>query len=249
MSEPTATAAPPGPGAKPPGKKYAGLSRNQWIGVGVVFAVVVGVIIWRRHEANAAASSSTTAGTSSSSDECTDANGNNVPCDDSDLSGELSALQTEIETLMAQEGQSGAAGGGTTGTTSSGTTSSGTTSSPTSSATSSPATSSSTTSTGTKTAAKTTTAAAKTLSPPSGVKATKTTTTAITLTWDKVSGATSYRIRVTYQNNLVKQQTVTGTSATVSGLTADHTYGFHLASINAAGTGSENDTDIKTAKS
>jgi hypothetical protein len=242
MSEPTASAAPPARPARPPGVKYAGLTRNQWIGVGVVFVVVAGVIIWRRHAAAAAGPASSA---SSGAGDCTDASGNSVPCDQADLSGELSALQTEIETLMAQEGSAGGAGGGGTVPSGGGTgTGSGTgSSSGSSSGTGTTSSSGSSSGTGTTTTGKKTAP-----TQVGGVRSTKVTPTSVTIAWTANPAATSYRIRVTYQSQLVKQQAATGTSATISGLTPDHTYGIHVAGVNSAGTGPEGTYDVKTPK-
>ena len=85
---------------------------------------------------------------------------------------------------------------------------------------------------------------------PSGVKVTKTTSNSVTVTWNKVTGATSYRVRVTYQGKLVSQQTTGGTSVTIGGLGADHTYTIHVAASNASGMSAEtNGPSAKTAKS
>jgi hypothetical protein len=81
---------------------------------------------------------------------------------------------------------------------------------------------------------------------PAGIKATSVTATSVTLTWDPVPNATSYRIRTTYQGKLVQEESVPGTSATVSGLAPDRTYTFHLAASNSAGTSAE--TGGPTAK-
>jgi len=268
MSQPTTAAAgradSPGAGTKAPAKKYAGLTRNQWLIVGALAVGALVYIVWKKRSQSSAA-----APASSTASECTDANGNSVPCDQSDYSGQLSALQTELESLLAAEGQSAAAGGTTT-TSTGGTTSTG---APTGGG--SPATYTwyengveqqgtaaqmaaayAATGTnagqvvpgGTGTPAASTTTAAKTLPAPSGVHSTKVTTSSITVAWTAVPGATGYRIRVTYQSALVSTQQVTGTSATISGLTSDHTYGIHVATVNAAGTGAEGDTDIKTSK-
>ena len=110
-----------------------------------------------------------------------------------------------------------------------------------------------TTTTGTTTSASTggTTTAPKVTVPPmpSGVTATNITDSSVALKWNPSAGATSYRIRVTYQSKLVKQQTSPGTSTTVTGLGADHTYTFHVAAVNSAGTSSETQNAIKTKKS
>lgn len=70
---------------------------------------------------------------------------------------------------------------------------------------------------------------------PKGIKATEVTATSVTLTWDADPTATSYRIRVTYQDKVVKVEDVSATTATISGLGADHTYTFHIAASNSAG--------------
>ncbi len=74
---------------------------------------------------------------------------------------------------------------------------------------------------------------------PSGITVAGTTPTSVTLAWHGDPSATSYRIRVTYQGKDVRTQTVSGTRATVSGLEPDHTYTFHIAGVNAAGTSVE----------
>jgi fibronectin type III domain protein len=84
---------------------------------------------------------------------------------------------------------------------------------------------------------------------PAGVRATSVTATSVTLAWNSVANATSYRIRTTYQGRLVKQQTAFTASATVSGLIPDHTYTFHVAASNSAGTSAEtNGPAVKTPK-
>lgn len=244
MSEtPTATATRPKPPAKGAGKKYAGLTRSQWLITGGVFAAALAYILWRRHQAAAAGTASQTP-TNQGSNECTDANGNPVDCNEA-FAQELAGLQNALDQLGANSGAGGggSSGGGTTGTT--GTTDGGTgatsTTQPSGTATSSTGTTA--TKTGTTTAAKPAAPAT-----PTNVHATSVTASSITVAWNKVSDATSYRIRVTYQSQLVKQQTATGTSATISGLGADHTYGVHLASVGPGGTSPEGDVNIKTAK-
>lgn len=108
MSEaPTATAPPHKP-AKGSGKTYGGLTRNQWAIAGGVFAVALGIILWRRHQAAKAAAA---AGTPNAGNgECTDGSGNIINCADSATASELSQLQDELDTLGA--GGSGSGGGG-----------------------------------------------------------------------------------------------------------------------------------------
>jgi fibronectin type III domain protein len=74
---------------------------------------------------------------------------------------------------------------------------------------------------------------------PAGVHATAVTATSVTLAWNADPGATSFRIRVTYQGKAIKEQTTSATSATVSGLTPHHTYTFHVSAVNAKGTSAE----------
>ena len=247
MSEtPTAAATRPKP-AKGAGKKYAGLTRNQWLIAGGVFVAALGYILWKRHQAStAAASTGSTAATNQGSNECTDANGNPVDCNEA-FAAELAAMQNALDQLGANSGAGGgSSGGGTAGTTTPVTTDGGTgatsTTQPSGTATSTSGTTATKTGTGT--------VATKPAAPatPGNVHATSVTRSSITVAWNKVPNATSYRIRVTYQSQLVKQQTATGTSATISGLGADHTYGVHLAAVGPGGTSPEGDVQIKTAK-
>jgi len=76
---------------------------------------------------------------------------------------------------------------------------------------------------------------------PTDIKVASVTATSVTLTWNTDPTATSFRIRVTYQGNLVKLAAVPGSPGTVSGLTPDHTYTFHIAASNSAGTSVETD--------
>ncbi|SBT50578.1 cellulose binding domain-containing protein [Micromonospora narathiwatensis] len=67
---------------------------------------------------------------------------------------------------------------------------------------------------------------------PGGLRVTGTTNTSVSLAWNAVSGTvTGYRV---YDGNTVKA-TVTGTSATVSGLAACSTYGYTVTAYNASG--------------
>jgi hypothetical protein len=84
---------------------------------------------------------------------------------------------------------------------------------------------------------------------PTDITATSVTATSVTLAWNGDANATSYRVRTTYQGNLVKEQTTLTASATVSGLDSDHTYTFHVAASNSAGTSAEtNGPSVKTSK-
>ena len=214
----TATAA---PGGRAAGRKYAGLTRNQWIGVAVVFAAAIGYILYRRSQAGAAAGTAA-AGTTGS--ECTDASGNSVPCDQADLSGELSALQTELETLMASQGAGGGSGGGgivtpvDTGTGPAGTPA--------------PATSSSTPTT--STGATTTAAAAKTAGAVTGLKPSAVTKTSFKASWTAASNAAGgyqYTVRDLASHTQVKQGITKATSVTVSGLKPGTDYNFGIQAL------------------
>ncbi|MFD4524172.1 chitinase [Streptomyces sp. NPDC058470] len=66
---------------------------------------------------------------------------------------------------------------------------------------------------------------------PTGLTAGTVTSSSVALSWSPVTGATGYAI---YRNG-VKIQTATGTSATVSGLTASTAYTFQVAAVNEAG--------------
>ncbi|WP_317445678.1 glycoside hydrolase family 18 protein [Streptomyces collinus] len=67
--------------------------------------------------------------------------------------------------------------------------------------------------------------------PPTGLKAGTVTSSSVALSWSAVTGATGYAV---YRDG-VKTQTVTGTSATVSGLAASTAYSFQVTAANDAG--------------
>ncbi|MFD9329862.1 chitinase [Streptomyces sp. NPDC060065] len=66
---------------------------------------------------------------------------------------------------------------------------------------------------------------------PTGLTAGSVTSSSVALSWSPVTGATGYAV---YRNG-VKVQTATGTSTTVSGLTASTAYSFQVAAVNDAG--------------
>ncbi|MFF3605484.1 chitinase [Streptomyces sp. NPDC002463] len=66
---------------------------------------------------------------------------------------------------------------------------------------------------------------------PTGLTAGSPTSTSVPLSWTAVTGATSYNV---YQGS-TKVQTVTGTTATASGLTASTPYTFQVTAVNSAG--------------
>nr|WP_254711690.1 glycoside hydrolase family 18 protein [Streptomyces sp. TRM64462] len=67
--------------------------------------------------------------------------------------------------------------------------------------------------------------------PPSGLAAGAVTSSSVALSWSPVSGAAGYHV---YRDG-TRVQSVSGTSATVTGLTADTSYGFQVSAHNAAG--------------
>ncbi|MFF8741867.1 chitinase [Streptomyces californicus] len=66
---------------------------------------------------------------------------------------------------------------------------------------------------------------------PAGLKQTATTSTSVALSWNAVSGASGYHV---YRGG-TKVATVTGPSATVTGLTPSTAYSFQVTASNAAG--------------
>ncbi|MCX4988756.1 MULTISPECIES: chitinase [unclassified Streptomyces] len=66
---------------------------------------------------------------------------------------------------------------------------------------------------------------------PAGLSVPSTTSSSVSLAWNTVSGATGYNV---YQGGS-KVQSVTGTSATVSGLAASTSYSFQITATNSAG--------------
>ncbi|OEJ42571.1 chitinase [Streptomyces agglomeratus] len=66
---------------------------------------------------------------------------------------------------------------------------------------------------------------------PAGLTVGATTSSSVALSWSGVSGATGYNV---YRGG-TKVQSVTGTSATVSGLAADTAYDFQVTATNSAG--------------
>ncbi|MCK1823355.1 glycoside hydrolase family 18 protein [Streptomyces sp. XM83C] len=66
---------------------------------------------------------------------------------------------------------------------------------------------------------------------PAGLSVSGTTSSSVSLAWNAVSGAASYNV---YQGG-TKVTSVTGTSATVSGLAASTSYSFQVTAVNAAG--------------
>jgi hypothetical protein len=181
---PTAQDAPVRPKAGQ-GKKYFGLTRTQLYIGGGVFVAALAYILWKRHQSAAAAAgtgtgaSTGTGTTSSSSDECTDANGNPIDCDE-EFAQELAGVSNALDQLGANSGGGGSGTVGTVGTTpSDGGTGAASTTQPTSTGT--------TTSTATASASP---AASSSWSypAPSNLKITNPTKTGYYLTWSAVKG-------------------------------------------------------------
>jgi len=105
MSEPTVTARPRTPAKGSSGKILGMKPLTAAIVGGAVLLVGIGIYLYKQHQAAAAAS---TADTDTNGD-CTDSQGNTVPCpgeNSTDDSGELSVLQTELESVLANQAAS-----------------------------------------------------------------------------------------------------------------------------------------------
>jgi hypothetical protein len=224
VSEPTAAAArPPG---KPPGKTYAGLSRNQWFIVGGVFVAVLAYLWWRNRQAAQAAAAGQTP-TSAGSNECTDANGNPVDCGEL-TAQELATLQNQLDQLQQQGIGGGGSAGGVTGN---GSTTDGSTGT-TTTTTNAPGTP---TSAGGATATRT---AAKTAGPVTGLSASALTKTSFKATWQAATGATggyAYIVRDLATHTQVTAGMTRATSVTVSGLKAGTDYNFGIQALPGGG--------------
>ena len=225
MSEqPTATAARPGSSSsKAPGKKYAGLTRNQWFIVGGVFVAALGYILWKRHQASQAAGQQSA--TNVGSNECTDQNGNPVDCNEL-FASELAALQNSLDQLGAASG-SGAGGSGTSGTV--GTTPSTPDTVTGAPATTQPSTTPTTSSGGTKTATKTAGAVTGLSAPAASI-----TKTSFKVQWKAASNATggySYIVRDLATHTQTTQGKTNSTSVTVSGLKSGTDYNFGIQAL------------------
>jgi hypothetical protein len=82
-----------------------------------------------------------------------------------------------------------------------------------------------------------TTTTTDTLSAPTGVSATAASSSKITVSWSSVNKATGYFVyRGTTSSSLLKKATVTSTSYTDTGLSANTTYYYGIASYNSSGT-------------
>jgi len=73
---------------------------------------------------------------------------------------------------------------------------------------------------------------------PAGLTVSGTTSSSVSLSWSAVSGATGYNV---YRNG-TKVTAVTGTSATITGLTASTSYSFQVTATNSAGESAKSGT-------
>ena len=211
MSE-SATARPP---AKPgQGKTYLGLTRQQLYIVGGVFVVVLGYLLWRRHQAAAAAGSQAPA--SAGSNECTDANGNPVDCGEL-TAQELAALQNQLDQLQAN-GSSGSGGGyGTNGSGS-------VTGSTTPTDTTNPSPNTPTTSTG-----GTSTTTATRAGAISNLQAYNVKTTSALVKWNPAANASQgyyYKVTTVSGGQTVRSGNTKSTSVSLAGLKPKTEYNF-----------------------
>ncbi|MEU5653510.1 glycosyl hydrolase family 18 protein [Streptomyces pseudogriseolus] len=78
--------------------------------------------------------------------------------------------------------------------------------------------------------------------PPTGLRASGVTSTSVSLSWSPVSGATGYAV---YRDG-TKVRTVTGTSATLTGLSPSAAYAFQVAALNDAGESARSSTVTAT---
>lgn len=227
------------PAPAPGGRRILGLPPRVALIGGAVILAAVGYLLWKRRQASSAGSAAATSASAATG---------------TDYGGELSTIQSELESLLAAEGnEPGGTSGGGGGTTTTG----GPGSQPCPGGFrwdpvqgkcvpglgEGPVPSSGSGSGGGG-------GGKKAPGTPTGVHATKVTPSAVTLAWNKAPNATSYRLRATYQGRLVgSQQTVNGTAATVSGLHPDHTYTMHVAAVGPGGTSGEtNGPAVKTSR-
>jgi hypothetical protein len=223
------TAAPPRPPGRGAGKTYAGLNRNQWLIVGGVFVAALGYIVWRRRKAAAAAASSGGGVTNQGSNECTDANGNPVDCNEA-FAQELAGLQNSLDQLGAQSGGGSSGGGGWAG--SPGTTPAGTPDTTTGAPAVSQPSATPVTSTGTT--AGTVRTAPKTAGGISNLQPSAVTKTSFRVSWQAASNATggyAWVVRDLASHTQTAAGTTRSTSVTVSGLKSGTDYNFGVQAL------------------
>ena len=193
-------------------RKVGPLPTWAWLGI----IGIGGAAVWyfyKSRQANAAAASGTTA----QSGNCTDTNGNSVPCDQVDYGGQIATLQTELQDLQQGEAGEGATatGGGTPETFPPRPPDQPGSPAPSPSPSPKPGVP----------------------GPVAGLRASKVTRTSVTLTWDKTAGATLYYVQLTYQSKTIAARTVATTSATFMGIRPDSSMHGHVSARNASGQG------------
>lgn len=83
---------------------------------------------------------------------------------------------------------------------------------------------------------------------PANVSGSALSATSVRLTWAKVAGATSYQAHATYQGKALPVVTVAAPPATLSGLTANHTYTCHVKACNSGGCSAETNGPVVKTK-
>jgi fibronectin type 3 domain-containing protein len=88
-------------------------------------------------------------------------------------------------------------------------------------------------------------------SAPTGVTATAQSSSSISVSWDQVSGATSYEVYYEIGSSTTKNLagTVSGTSYTHTGLQASTTYYYYIKAVNSAGSSDYSSDDFATTSS
>ncbi|GHU73540.1 hypothetical protein FACS189450_13510 [Spirochaetia bacterium] len=86
---------------------------------------------------------------------------------------------------------------------------------------------------------------------PTGVTATAQSSSSISVSWNAVSGATSYKVYYEIGSSTTKNlaDTVTGTSYTHTGLQASTTYYYYITAVNSAGESGYSSSDSATTSS
>jgi cytoskeletal protein RodZ len=219
------------------GRKILGLKpKTAMIAGGAILLGAIAYFYWRSKQAakNAPTSASASASASSYANQA-----------------QLDALQQELNELLTSSASvsAGSGGGAATGTGTGTNTGTGTTTAPGPPGVQPGGPIQTTTPPATTTTAPPAPASKAGPPPmPSGVHATKVTATSITIAWTRSAGATFYPIRVTYQGKLVRSSGTAGTTATIFGLTPDHTYTVHVKAQGPGGVSSEtNGPAVKTA--
>jgi hypothetical protein len=200
-------------------RKVGPLPTWAWLGIIGIGGAAVWYFYKSRQASAAAAQTGTT--TAGSAGNCTDTNGDTVPCDQVDYGGQIATLQTEIQNLQGEAatpgpagpagpvGPAGAAGAGAGTTPSGGGSPGGGTPAP----------------------------KPGVPGPVAGLRASKVTRTSVTLSWSKTPGATAYYVQLTYQSKTIASRTVATTSTIFTGIRPDSSMHGHVSAKNASGQG------------